>query len=84
MMENKPPMPEKMEFETVAKADSKSTGGQRLVLKNKEFGVTLVVTYAQPYPEIGLQSFSCDAMPHWQWNNYEAMRKNYNEKVATQ
>lgn len=82
-MENKPEMPEKLEFETVAKADSKSSGGQRLVLKNAEFGITLVVTYAQPYPDIGIQSFSCAALPHWQWNNFNAMRKIYNEKVAT-
>lgn len=83
-MANKPPMPEKLEFETVAVADSASTGGRRLVLKNKEFDVTLVVTYAQPYPDIGLQSFSCAALPHWTWDNFNAMRKTYNEKVATQ
>lgn len=83
-MENKPEMPEKLEFETVAKGDSQSSGSQRLVLKNKEFDVTLVVTYSQPYPDIGLQSFSCKALPHWSWNNYDAMRKTYNEKVATQ
>lgn len=76
-------MPERMEFETVAVADSASTGGRRKVLKNKEFGVTLVVTWAPPYLEVGVQSFSCKALPHWTWNNYEAMRKTYSEKVAT-
>lgn len=83
-MENKTEMPEKLEFETVAKGDSQSSGSKRLVLKNKEFGVTLVVTYAQPYPDIGLQSFSCAALPHWSWDNFNSMRKTYNEKVATQ
>lgn len=79
----KQPMPERMEFETVATAESASTGGRRQVLKNKEFGVTLVVTWAPPYLDIGVQSFSCKALPHWTWTNYEAMRKTYNEKVAT-
>lgn len=83
-MENKPEMPEKLEFETVAKGDSKSSGSKRLVLKNAEFGITLSVTYAQPYPEIGIQTFTCVALPHWQWDNFNAMRKTYNEKVATQ
>lgn len=83
-MENKPEMPEKLEFETVAVADSASTGGRRKVLKNKEFGVTLVVTWAPPHLDIGLNSFSCAALPHWSWDNFNAMRKTYNEKVATQ
>jgi len=82
-MENKPQMPDRMEFVKVAKGDSSSSGGRRLVLKNHDFGVTLVVTYAEPYPEVGIQSFSCAELPHYTWNNYEAMRKTYAEKVAT-
>lgn len=83
-MENKPEMPEKLEFETVSKGYSQSSGSKRLVLKNAEFGITLAVTYAQPYPDIGIQTFTCAALPHWQWDNFNAMRKTYNEKVATQ
>jgi len=79
---SKPEMPERMEFQHVAKGDSASSGARRNVLKNAEFGVTLVVTYAPPYPDIGIQSFSCKALPHWTWTNYEAMRKTYAEKVA--
>lgn len=83
-MANKPPMPEKLEFYTAAVGDHDKTGGQRKVLKNNEYGVTLSVTWFPPAFDIGIQAFSCKALPHWSWNNYEAMRKTYNEKVATQ
>lgn len=79
---SKPEMPERMQFDHVADAASESTGAKRQVWKNKEFGVTLVVTWAEPYPDVGLQTFSCKALPHWTWTNYEAMRKTYAEKVA--
>jgi hypothetical protein len=76
-------MPERMEMELAAEASSESTGGKRQVWKNKEFGVTLVVTWMPPRIDIGLQSFSCKALPHWTFDNYEALRKTYADKVLS-
>lgn len=78
------PLPAELPIELVAEATSASTGGRRQVWRNDEFGVTLVVTWAPPYMDIGLQSFSCKALPYWTFNNYEAMRKTYAEQVLTQ
>lgn len=81
-MNDKPQeLPALLDIELVAEAGSESTGGRRQVWKNKEFGITLVVTWAPPYPEIGIQSFSIKALPHYTFTNYETLRKAYAEKV---
>lgn len=75
-------LPERLEAELTAEATSASTGGKRKVWTNKEHGITLVVTWSPPYMHIGVQKFTCTALPHWQFNNYEALRKAYAEQVA--
>jgi hypothetical protein len=74
-------LPEKLDMDLAAEASSDSTGAKRQVWKNKQYGITLVVTWAPPYPEIGLQSFSITALPHYTFTNYEALRQAYAEKV---
>ena len=83
-MTTKKPMPEKLEAELISAAESPSTGARKATYQNKEFGITLVVTWSQPYPDIGLQQFTCKALPGYVFNNYEAMRTTYAEKVLAQ
>lgn len=80
-MNESKPMPEQMPFDLAAEATSESTGGKRQVWKNKEFAVTLIVTWMPPRMDIGLQQFSCAYLPHHTFTNYNALRKAYAEKV---
>lgn len=81
-MNDKPQeLPERLECELAAEASSESTGARRQVWKNKQHGITLVVTWAPPRMDIGLQQFSIKALPHYTFTNYNALRKAYAEKV---
>jgi len=71
-------LPEKLEAELVAEATSSTS--RRKVFMNQEHGITLTVTWAPPYPDIGVQVFTCKALPLFQFKNYEALRKAWAEK----
>jgi len=75
-------LPEKLAANLVAEGTSESTGAKRQIWKNAEFGITLVVTWAPPRMNMGVQQFTCADLPLYQFNNYEALRKVWAEKVG--
>lgn len=74
-------LPERLEAEIAARGQNPS-GGKREVWNNKALGIKLVVTWCEPYPDIGIQQFSCKHLPGYQWNNYEALRNTWREKFG--
>lgn len=70
-------LPEKLEVELKAEGTSKLTGGRRQVWENKALGITVVVTWAEPYPDVGIQQLSIKDLPLHTFTNYEALRTAY-------
>lgn len=70
-------LPERLDATLVSEGESESTGAKRQVWQNKDHGVTLVVTWAEPRPEIGVQVFTCRDLPLHQFTSYEALRTAY-------
>lgn len=70
-------LPERLDAELKAEGESGSTGGKRQVWFNKEHGVTLVVTWAPPRMDVGIQQFSCVDFPLHRFRSYEELRTHY-------
>lgn len=71
-------LPERLDADIKSRGLSQS-GGKREIWENKQYGIQLTVTWAPPYPEIGIQQFSCKHMPGYQFTNYNALRAKWAE-----
>lgn len=70
-------LPERLEAELKAEGESQGTKGKRQVWFNKKFGITLVVTWAPPRMDVGIQQFSCSDFPLARFRSYEELRTYY-------
>lgn len=77
-------LPERLEATLVSEGASESTGAKRQIWQSKEFGVTIVVTWAPPYPDVGIMQFTCKNLPLASFNTYEKLRKAHDMKREVQ